>query len=146
MATVKFGKAPAGFRLMPEGPRVLHVESVSGVPRTKVSKVEVKFRDKDGIPLINKYDLNNDGGYAAFYFLVKNGLGIDLNEGDAFDLDDLVGEYIEVEIVHKEGSRPREDGTVATFANIKATLGPGKPFALNDDASVSPDEDDDDED
>ena len=128
MATVKGRGKPQGFRLMPEGEQTLHIEEVKGLPRDNVTMVEVAFRNAEGIPLKNKYDLTNDGGYAAFYFLVLNGLGVDLDEGDEFDIDDLEDKYVIVEIVHKEGTRPREDGSVAIFANIKAAIGPGEPF------------------
>jgi hypothetical protein len=138
MAKVTGKGKPQGFRLMDEGEQVLHIESVTGLPRAKVTNVEVAFRNEDGIPLKNKYDLTSDGGYAAFYFLVLNGLGVDLDEGDEFDIDDLNDKYVLAEIVHKDGSKPRDDGTVAVFANIRKVLGPGMPFG-----AASSDDDDD---
>jgi hypothetical protein len=128
MATVKGKGKPQGFRLMPEGQQNLHIVKVEGLPRANVELVKVKFVNEDGITLDNKYDLTSDGGYAAFYYLVLNGLGVDLDEGDEFNIDDLDDKYVLVEIVHKEGTKPREDGSVAVFANIKATIGPGTPF------------------
>lgn len=130
MSKVNFGKKPEGFRLMPEGEQTLKITKVAGLPRANVTNVDVEFVNADGIKLKNKYDLTTDGGYAAFYYLVQNGCGIDL-DGE-FDIDTLVGKYVLVEIVHREGSRPREDGTVAVFANIKATVGVGEPFSEDD--------------
>jgi hypothetical protein len=128
MTQVKFGSKPKGWVLMPAGERVLRIESVKGMPRSVVTLVEIEFKDAEGTLLKNKYDLTNDGGYAAFYYLVSNGLGINLDEDDSFDIDQMQGHYVLVEIVHKDGTKPREDGTVPVFANIKSTLGPGEPF------------------
>ena len=125
-ATVKFDRKPQGFRTMPEGEQVLRIESVLGLPRANVTNVEIVFKNEEGITLKNKYDLTSDGGYAAFYYLVSKGCGIEL-DGE-FDIDELVGRFVEVEIVHKEGTKLREDGTYPVFANIKSTIGPGEPF------------------
>lgn len=124
MANANLSHKP--FRLMPEGEQTLHIEKVEGLPRANVTTVTVTFANEDGIKLINKYDLTNDGGYAAFYYLVTVGCGFDVN--DNFDIDNLAGRFVRVEIVHKNGSKPREDGTYAVFANIKTTLGEGEPF------------------
>lgn len=132
MSNVNFGKKPQGFRLMDEGNQTLLITEIKGLPRANVTNVEVKFINEDGIKLTNKYDLTNDGGYGAFYYLVQNGCGIEL-DGE-FDIDTLVGKYVEVEIVHKEGTRPREDGSMAIFANIRSTVGVGVPFG--DDAEL----------
>jgi hypothetical protein len=138
MANVVGKGRPKGFRLMPEGEQNLKITKVVGLPRANVTNVEVDFVNEDGITLKNKYDLTSDGGYAAFYFLVLNGMGIDLDEGDQFDIDQLDGQFVSVEIVHKEGTKPREDGTVAIFANIKATLGKGVPFGDATDGATAP--------
>ena len=139
MANVRGKGKPKGFRLMDEGEQVLHILEVKGLPRANVTNVEVKFENEEGIALNNKYDLTSDGGYAAFYYLVLNGMGVDLDEGDEFDIDNLAGQFVLAEIVHKDGTRPRDDGTTATFANIKRVVGPGTPFGT---ATVS-DEDED---
>jgi hypothetical protein len=138
MANVVGKGRPKGFRLMPEGEQNLKITKVVGLPRANVTNVEVDFVNEDGITLKNKYDLTSDGGYAAFYFLVLNGMGIDLDEGDQFDIDQLDGQFVSVEIVHKEGTKPREDGTVAVFANIRATLGKGTPFGDATDGATAP--------
>jgi len=132
---------PKGFRMLDEGTHNLKIVEVIGLPRANVTNVEVKFVSEDGINLKNKYDLTSDGGWAAFYFLVLNGLGVDLNEGDSFDIDDLAGKFVEVEIVHKEGKQPRADGSVAVFANIAATVGQGTAFGEEMAGTAAEDED-----
>ena len=134
MAIVKGKGKPQGFRLMPEGEQTLLITKAEGKPRADVQLVEVEFVNAEGITLKNKYDLTTDGGYAAFYYLVLNGLGVDLDEGDEFNIDEMPGNYVKVEIVHKEGTKPREDGSVAVFANIRQTLGVGEPFGEDADS------------
>ena len=126
MSKVLFDRKPQGFRLMPDGEQNLLIQKVEGLPRDDVKLVKVKFVNEEGITLENKYDLTSDGGYAAFYYLVTNGVGVEL-DGE-FDIDNLEGKYVLVEIVHKEGTKQREDGTFPVFANIRATIGPGTPF------------------
>jgi len=128
MAEVTFGSKPKGFRLMAEGETTLKVTKAKGLGRPNVQSVALEFVDAEGIPLKNNYDLTNDGGYAAFYYLVQNGLGIDLEDGSTFDINKLMDKYIVVEIVHREGKNLGADGQPMLFANIKATVGPGEAF------------------
>ena len=125
MAQVNISKRPQGFRLMPEGQNVLKITKAEGTPRTNVTNVEVSFVDAEGITLKNRYDLTIDGGYAAFYYLATIGCEFD---ADTIDINDMVGRYVTVEIVHNEGSRPLADGRIPVFANIKTVTGPGAPF------------------
>ena len=128
MATANLGKKPTGFRLMDEGENALFLKKVEGFPRTNVTKVAVEFVNPEGILLKNNYDLTNDGGYAAFYYLVTIGCEMDVDA--KFDIGQIEHKFVTAEIVHKEGSRPRADGTVAIFANIGKVTGPADPFYL----------------
>jgi len=135
---------PTSFQMLPEGPHTLHITNVKGLPRDNVTVVTMEMVNKDGLGFKGKYpqkyDLTSDGGWTAFYFLVLNSLGIDINEGDSFNIDQLEDTYVEVEIIHKDGTKPREDGSFPVFTNIKATIGKGIPFG--DDTPVeSADED-----
>lgn len=131
-AEVKFGSKPKGFRLMEEGETTLKITKVKGLGRPQIKSVALEFVDAEGIVLKNNYDLTTDGGYAAFYYLVQNGMGVDLEDGSAFDIDELLNQYILVDIVHREGTKPGADGKPMIFANIKATLGPGESFDSED--------------
>jgi hypothetical protein len=126
MPSADFSKKPQGFRLLPEGEQTLQITKIEGVPRTKVTMAKVEFVSEDGIKLKNNYDLTSDGGYAAFYYLVQNGCGFEL-DGE-FDIDQIADKFVLVNIVHVEGKQPRADGSKAIFANIKSTIGPGTPF------------------
>lgn len=126
MAIVNFDRKPEGFRLLPEGVHDLMIGAVTATPRAKVQNVEVEFFDKDGLKLVSRYNLDNKYGYAAFYRLVETGCGFVL-DGE-FDIDNIIGKYVNVEVIHKDGTTPREDGTLPKFVNIKYVNGPGTPF------------------
>lgn len=128
MATANLGKKPTGFPTMDEGEHALFLKKVEGFPRTNVTKVAVEFVNAEGILLKNNYDLTNDGGYAAFYYLVTIGCEMDVDE--KFDIGQIEHKFVTAEIVHKEGSRPRADGTLPIFANISKVTGPADPFYL----------------
>lgn len=136
MANITGKGTPTLFKMIPEGIQTLHITNVKGLPRDNVTTVTMDMLNADGLGFSGKYpqkyDLNSQGGYAAFYFLVLNGFGIDLKEGDSFDIDRLEDTYVEVEIVHKDGTKPREDGTFPVFANVKSTIGKGVPFGNSD--------------
>lgn len=145
MTTVTGKGKPKGFRLVPEGEQVLHITEVKGLPRSNVKQVEMKMTDAEGVSLTGNrkqtYDLTSDGGYAAFYYLVLNGFGVDLDDGDEFDIDQLEDTYVVAEIVHKEVEK--KDGTgVLTFSNIAKVV--GKADGFDGAAPASSDGDDED--
>jgi len=132
MTTVTGKGRPKGFQLIPEGNQVLHITNVVGKPRANVKLVEMDMHNVDGISLTGKrkqsYNLDNEGGYAAFYWLVKGLFDIDLDDGDQFDIDQLEGAYGVFEIVHKKVEKNDGSGDFLTFSNIKSTVGPADGF------------------
>ena len=42
-----------------------------------------------------------------------------MDEFDTNDVSKFVGRVLECEVVHTEGTQPREDGTLPVFANVK---------------------------
>ena len=143
--TIRGKGKPKGFRLIPEGEQVLHITEVEGTPRAAIQNVSMEMHDANGISLTGNrkqtYDLNSDGGYAAFYYLVLNGLGKDLDEGDEFDISELEDIYILAEIVHKRVPKKDDPDTIYTFSNIAKVIGPAEPFAA-DTADDSADDED----
>lgn len=154
--TITGKKAPTGFLMLPEGEQVLHVTNVKGLPRTNASLITMDMKNADGIGFggqyPQKYDLNSDGGWFAFYNLLLHGYEVNLEEGDSFDINELEDTYVTVEIVHKRGTRPRatavpddegnyKDSDYPVFANIAKTLGPGEPFGDEAPAAASKGED-----
>jgi hypothetical protein len=126
MSNVKGRGKPVGFKMIPEGNQVVHVTDVKGIPRENVTVITMKMVNSDGLgwdKFPQKYDLTSEGGY----YLLLNGYGINLEDGDSFNIDALEDTYVEVEVVHKDV--PAKDGNgTKTFANIRATVGPGEAF------------------
>lgn len=149
MATIIGRGKPQGFSLIPEGEQNVRitdvksassVQSVGGRRVSTVSEVTVYFANADGDKFNSRYNLAIDGGYAAFYYLVLNGLGIDISEGE-FDVNELIGHYVIVDLVHRQGTKPKDDGTFATFVNIKRTIGQGTAFGEVEEEVDADDED-----
>lgn len=115
-----------GFKLVKEGERVLEITKAEAKPSGKPTKIVLGFKDiEDGATLQNNYDLSNSGAIYALGLVCKYTLGLeDEDEIDtATDLPKLVGKKVVCEIVHNEGSQPREDGTLPKFANIAKVVG-----------------------
>src|SRR5574344_97495 len=122
MAVLNQLKRPEGFRIIPEGRHTLTIEKVTGTPRTGVTSVTLWMKDENGIYLGtkangNSYDLTHDGAAGAFWYIANTGCGFD-TDNEPLDLDAMVGKRIDVEIVHRNGQRPRADGTFPVFANV----------------------------
>lgn len=115
-----------GFKLVPEGERVLEITKAEAKPSGKPNKIVLSFKDtEDGATMMNNYDLSNNGAIYALGLICKYTLG--LNDEDEIDtvtdLPKLVGKHIVCEIIHNEGNQPKEDGTLPKFANISKVLG-----------------------
>lgn len=144
MATIIGRGKPQGFTIMPEGEQNLHiidvatasqVRSIDGRRQSTVTSVNITFENEAKQRLIAKYNLDFDGGYNALYYLILNGLGVDMASGE-FDVENLKGKYVLCEIIHREGTKPKEDGTRPVFANIKRTISQGTAFGADTPAEV----------
>jgi hypothetical protein len=131
---IKLTKPESSWKIPPEGEQTMYIEKVEAAPRTNPTNITVHFRLADGTRFQNRYDLTKSGGYAAFYYLVTNGCGI---AEDELDINDIVGKFVKVLVVHTQGTQPKEDGTLPVFANIKQTLGPGEPFPVEAETATS---------
>ena len=112
------------YEPIPEGEQVLEITKAECKPSGKPTGCSVTFKDGKGRMLTNKYDFNNPTGLTIFAILCRHALGMqDMEEFDtAIDTPKLVGKKVVCEIVHNQGTQPREDGTYPIFANIKKIL------------------------
>lgn len=149
MATIIGRGKPKGFSIMPEGEQNVRitdvqtkssVQNINGKRMSTVSEVHLTLENEAGDTMKSNYNLNITGGYNAFYYLILNGLGIDLGE-DEFDVDSLRGKYIVIEVVHREGTKQKDDGTFPIFANIKRTISQGYAFGGAEEAVADADDD-----
>ena len=123
MAKIKFDLA--SFEPIPEGERILEITKAECKPSGKPTALHVTFKDVlTNRTLINRYDFTSSGGMTAMAIMCRIALDLaDMDEFDtATDTPKLVGRRLKCEIVHNEGTQPREDGTLPVFANIKKVI------------------------
>jgi len=123
MAKIKFDLA--SFEPVPEGERTLTITKAECKPSGKPTAMHVTFKDLlTGRIINNRYDFNNPGGLTAMAILCR--IALDLSDMDEFDTTTdtpkLVGKMLKCEVIHNEGTQPREDGTLPIFANIKKVI------------------------
>lgn len=114
----------ASFEPVPEGEQILEITKAEAKPSGKPNTMHISFKDKEGRLINNRYDFTNPGGLVAFGLLCRTALGMkDSDEFDTvLDTPKFVGKKLLCEIVHNEGTQPREDGTLPIFANIKKVI------------------------
>ena len=123
MTKIKFDLA--SFEPIPEGERVLEITKAECKPSGKPTEMVVTFKDiLTNRTLNNRYGFTNQGGLTAMAIMCRIALNLaDMDEFDtSTDTPKLVGKRLKCEVIHNQGSQPREDGTYATFANIKKVI------------------------
>ena len=123
MTTIKFDLA--SFEPVPEGERILEITKAECKPSGKPTEMSVTFKDiLTNRTLVNRYNFSNAGGLTAMAIMCRIALGLeDMDTFDTIkDTPKLIGRRLKCEIVHNQGTQPREDGTYATFANIKRVI------------------------
>lgn len=113
------------FTPVDAGERVLVIKDAKCVPSGKPTKIEITFEDiKTKRTLKSSYSFSTEGAMRAFGFLCRTALDIpDMGEFDTtIDTPKLIGVKLVCEVVHTEGTQPREDGTFPIFANISKVL------------------------
>lgn len=111
------------YKIVPEGQRTLTITNAEFRPVGKPQELRVTFQDTEGGNIYTTYSINTDMGKFLMGILISTALG--LQDNDVFDTDDvdqLVGKKLLCEVVHKNGSKPNENGEVPTFANIKRII------------------------
>ncbi len=113
------------FTPVDAGERVLVIKDAKCVPSGKPTKIEITFEDiKTNRTLKSSYSFSTEGAMRAFGFLCRTALNVpDMGEFDTnTDTQKLIGVKLVCEVVHTEGTQPREDGTFPIFANISKVL------------------------
>lgn len=129
-------KAAEGYTLIPEGEQVLKITKVDDSNYEKFGKLIITFASASGASTRENYNFVNDDGTAneiadGIYTRLARAA---LNDQtlDEFDSDDLVGKFINVEVVHNTGSKG------GTFANIKKILGHADGFPAGTETKPTP--------
>jgi len=123
MTKIKFDLA--NYEPVPEGERILEITKAECKPSGKPTALHVTFKDlQTNSTILNRYDFNSNGGLTAMAIMCR--IALDLPNAGEFDtISDtpkLIGKKLVCEVVHNQGSQPREDGTFPVFANIKKVI------------------------
>ena len=118
---IKFNLEQREYKTIPAGDRVLEITKAECTPSGKPNKMTVTFKDGEtGATSQSKYDFDNDKGMFAMAMLCQKALEIpDMDTFDTKDAGLLVGKLLLCEVVHTEGTKPKEDGTFPIFANVR---------------------------
>ena len=125
------------YKTVPEGERVLEIIKAECKPSGKPKALHVVFKDSDGGFINSKYDFDIPGAVTAMSIMCNYALN--LEDGDEFDtIKDtprLIGKKLVCEVVHTEGTKAKEDGTLPIFSNIKKIIGPYNEIKSSEQAS-----------
>ena len=114
-------KAADDYPLIPEGEQVVRIKSVDESKYDKFGKLTVVVEDAGGIPANVNFNFVNDDGTenttANFIYTKLARAALNDQTLDEIDSAELPGNYVEVEIVHKSGSKG------GTFANVGQIIG-----------------------
>lgn len=113
------------FTPITEGEHVMEITKAEAVPSGKPTTIKITFKsDEKGKTLVSNYNLAYSGGLMGFGILCRIALDMpDASEIETTtDLPKLVGKKVLCSIIHREGTQPREDGSLPVFANIERVL------------------------
>lgn len=113
-----------GFKLVPEGERILKIIKAEAKPSGKPTALVVTFQDIDGGIITSRYSFENSGAVWAMSKLCEIALG--LKDGDEFDTSTdtqkLIGKELICEVSHSKGTKANDKGEFPTFANVKKVI------------------------
>lgn len=109
-----------GFTLIPEGRHIFYIEAVKY--DEDFGKIEIRMTTADGTKYTERYSIRtasgelNETALTAFSYFAKNAM----NDFTMEDVDpaDMVGHYIEAEVIHRKVPSRDDPGKELTFANL----------------------------
>ena len=112
------------FKLVPEGERVLTVKNAEFRPSGKPNVLAVTFEDSEGGLINTRYDMTNDKSNLVMGIFISTALNLssDVEEFETKDVGKLIGKKLLCEVVHRDGTKPNENGEVPVFANINKII------------------------
>ena len=113
-----------GFKIVPEGERILKITEYKAIPSGNPEKISMVMEDTEGGRIFNNFDLKNEKSVYAFGLLCEKALGI--KDGDLFDVINdgkkLVGISLKCEVKHSVGTTLNANGEYPTFANVRKVI------------------------
>ena len=122
MKMIKFNMSN-NYKLMEEGEKVVTLTKVDASPSGNPTDIKVTYTDDKGATIQEKINLDR----ATWKISAIAGAVLNAKDGEEMEINELCkqleGKQIKVEVTHREGNQPREDGTFAKFANVTKILG-----------------------
>lgn len=112
------------FKLVPEGQRILTVKNAEFRPTGVPKELRVTFEDLEGGLINTRYDMTNDKSNWIMGIFISTALNLssDEEEFETKDVEKLIGKKLLCEVVHKDGTKPNDNGEVLVFANINKII------------------------
>lgn len=112
------------YKLVPEGERVLTVKNAEFRPSGVPKELRVTFEDSEGGLINTRYDMTNDKSNWIMAIFISTALNLssDVEEFDIKDVGKLIGKKLLCEVVHRDGTKPNNNGEIPTFANISKII------------------------
>ena len=112
------------FKLVPEGQRILTVKNAEFRPAGVPKELRVTFEDLEGGLINTRYDMTNDKSNWIMGIFISTALNLssDEEEFETKDVGKLIGKKLLCEVVHRDGTKPNDNGKVPVFANINKII------------------------
>lgn len=122
MKTIKFNLS-GGFKKVPEGIQELTITTCDPTPSGNPTGMKMVYTHADGSTIQETIDFNRALWKISRICECVMGIQQDQEMSVEDIAKGLKGKSIKVEVAHRPGNQPREDGTVPTFANVVKILG-----------------------
>lgn len=111
------------YKLMEAGEKVVTLTKVEPSPSGNPTDIKITYTDSSNATIQEKINLDR-----ALWKISRIAEAVlDAKDGEEMAIADLCkeleGKKIKVEVTHNQGTKPRDDGTFATFANVTKILG-----------------------
>lgn len=112
------------FKLVPEGERVLTVKNAEFRPAGVPKELRVTFEDSEGGLINTRYDMTNDKSKWIMAIFITTALNLSSDEEwfETKDVEKLIGKKLLCGVVHRDGTKPNDNGEVPVFANINKII------------------------
>lgn len=122
MKMIKFNLS-GGFKKVPEGEQILTITTCEPTPSGNPTGMKMVYTHADGSSIQETISFDK----ALWKISQICNVVFGAQQDQEMSVDDvaksLKGKSIKVEVVHRAGTQPREDGTFPTFANVNKILG-----------------------
>jgi len=122
MKTIKFNLSN-NYQKMEAGEKILTIVDCKAVPSGNPTDVKIVWQDEKKVQLTE--NINLDRALWKISRICEATLKV--TDGEEMSIEDMCKQLINTQVKalveHRPGNKPREDGTIPTFANVTKILG-----------------------